>query len=486
MQHSPVRRTMVLSCLRCVCVVPQVYFYSLLGARVPKQVSFGPELESEGISQVCIYPDGLVIIGASTHRLWAVVGLEEPRAVRLPAIPALQKTATITSSKSSSTAGPAGGAAGSSAVSCIAVLEPRFTLSSGLEVLVAVAETVWVVDDHGATDQPLPPGCGGVASMAVSPNGAFVALACTDGRLRVMASDFSQQLSEFDSRSGIPPQSLAWCGVDAVALHWEGLLLLLGPYGDWLRRACEGPVVMVSEVDGLRLINGATTSLLRRVSDTLIQVYRPGSTSPAAQLLDSRDLFDAGSARGDKLLRQIAGQLNEAVEGCAAAAGLELSIPRQRALLRAAVFGRAFARSVPPKLLRNVAIRLRVLNAVRDPQVGMPLTMPQLEALTLPVVVGRLVLFRHYLLAYRITEMLGGAGREEVLLHWAAAKISASPSVPDAALKQALTAKISKLGQPRYAPLAAHAQVSAVVRLPCQGFLSPQFGYHTSDVMPYA
>jgi hypothetical protein len=51
------------------------------------------------------------------------------------------------------------------------------------------------------------------------------------------------------------------------------------------------------------------------------QVYKPGSTSPAAQLLDARDLYDAGSARADKLLRQMAGHLAEAVEGCAAAAG---------------------------------------------------------------------------------------------------------------------------------------------------------------------
>ncbi len=69
--------------------------------------------------------------------------------------------------------------------------------------------------------------------------------------------------------------------------------------------------------------------------------------------------------------------------------GLELSIPRQRALLRAAVFGRAFAPSVPPRLLRDLAVRLRLLNAFREPQVGLPLTMPQLEALSLPVVVSR-------------------------------------------------------------------------------------------------
>lgn len=63
------------------------------------------------------------------------------------------------------------------------------------QVLVAVGETVWVIDDDGATDQALPAGCGGVASMAVSPSGAFLAVACLDGKLRVMQSG-EQHLAE--------------------------------------------------------------------------------------------------------------------------------------------------------------------------------------------------------------------------------------------------------------------------------------------------
>lgn len=70
-------------------------------------------------------------------------------------------------------------------------------------------------------------------------------------------------------------------------------------------------------------------------------------------------------------------------------AGLDLSVLRQRALLRAAVFGRAFASHVPRDLLRSVAVKLRLLNALREPDVGLPLTMPQLDALSLPVVVSR-------------------------------------------------------------------------------------------------
>lgn len=56
-----------------------------------------------------------------------------------------------------------------------------------------------------------------------------------------------------------------------------------------------------------------------------VQVYKPGSTAPSAQLLDARDLFDAGNAKADKILRQMAGQLQEAVQGCATAAGAKCS-----------------------------------------------------------------------------------------------------------------------------------------------------------------
>lgn len=98
------------------CAV-QVYFYSMTGVRVSKQVSFGPQLEAEGISQACLYPDGLVVLGSNSKQLWAVIGLQEPRAVRLPPIPGLTNISNS-----------------SAAVACMAVLEPQFTLSNGLEV----------------------------------------------------------------------------------------------------------------------------------------------------------------------------------------------------------------------------------------------------------------------------------------------------------------------------------------------------------------
>jgi hypothetical protein len=111
----------------------QVFFYSMAGARVAKQVSFGPQLEAEGISQAVVYADGIVVLGARSAQLWAVNGLQEPRAVRLPTVPGLTSSSSSGGSSGGVAAG-AGAAGGGGSVSCLAVLEPQFTLSSGLEV----------------------------------------------------------------------------------------------------------------------------------------------------------------------------------------------------------------------------------------------------------------------------------------------------------------------------------------------------------------
>lgn len=72
------------------------------------------------------------------------------------------------------------------------------------------------------------------------------------------------------------------------------------------------------------------------------------------------------------------------------AASHDLSPLRQRSLMRAAAYGRPFCPpEFPRQLMYGTACRLRVLNAVRDARVGLPLTMSQLEALSLPVLVAR-------------------------------------------------------------------------------------------------
>ena len=61
---------------------------------------------------------------------------------------------------------------------------------------------------------------------------------------------------------------------------------------------------------------------------------------------------------------------------------------------------------VPPDLLLQVSVRLRILNGLRDPSVGVPLTDAQLTALSPAVLVDRLANSRRHLLALRMAAAL--------------------------------------------------------------------------------
>lgn len=77
-------------------------------------------------------------------------------------------------------------------------------------------------------------------------------------------------------------------------------------------------------------------------------------------------------------------------------------------VVQAGCYGRAFCPvgSYPRKRILQICQSLRILNALRGSDVGMPLTLPQLEALTPSVLVSRLINGRRHLLALRIAEML--------------------------------------------------------------------------------
>ncbi len=100
-----------------------------------------------------------------------------------------------------------------------------------------------------------------------------------------------------------------------------------------------------------------------------------------------------------------------------------------------------------------------MLNALRAPGVGLPLTLAQLDALTPGVLVGRLVAGRRHLLALRIARLLG-LPADGVLVHWACAKISAAGDAPDGRLRDELVARLAPCAGVRWAAIAAHAQVA--------------------------
>jgi hypothetical protein len=121
------------------------------------------------------------------------------------------------------------------------LIPPSYTLSRSVEVLVALEQTIYVVDPTDAEDRLLQNGP--FKHLSVSPNGRFVALFTADGKIWVVSSDFQNKYSEYASGARTPPTSVVWCGNDAVVLAWEDEVHVVGPNGssakyDGLPQSC--------------------------------------------------------------------------------------------------------------------------------------------------------------------------------------------------------------------------------------------------------
>lgn len=117
-------------------------------------------------------------------------------------------------------------------------------------------------------------------------------------------------------------------------------------------------------------------------------MFRPGSDHPAAVLYDALDYFERKSPKADEAIRSIRPDLARAVDVCTDAAGREWDTTYQQRLLRvspplppsfvanmqAAQFGRAFLDLYNPNDFVTMAQTLKVLNAVRYYEIGIPIT----------------------------------------------------------------------------------------------------------------
>ncbi|PIA41558.1 hypothetical protein AQUCO_02200179v1 [Aquilegia coerulea] len=292
--------------------------------------------------------------------------------------------------------------------------------------------------------------------MVVTQDGKMLASFTHDGRLLVITTDFSRILFEHNCDSALPPEQIAWCGLHSVLLYWDDVLLMVGPHEDPVQYFYDEPVKLIPECDGVRILSNTSMEFLHIVPASTVSIFKIGSTEPAALLYDALDLFDKRSAKADENLRLIRNALPEAVEACIDAAGHEFDVARQRTLLRAASYGQAFCSHVQRDRFQEMCKTLRVLNAVRYYEIGIPLSIQQYKLLTAPVLIGRLINSQQHLVALRISEYLG-LNQEVVIMHWACAKITASVSISDLSLLEILLDKLKLCKGISYAAIAAHA-----------------------------
>jgi vacuolar protein sorting-associated protein 16 len=309
--------------------------------------------------------------------------------------------------------------------------------------------------------------------MSFAPNGRFLACFTESSILTVISTTFETKVLDFDTSEGSsqPPLEMKWCGEDSVVLHWKNLgVLMVGPYGDWLRFPYEnqGNLYLIPEIDCCRVISDVAVELLQRVPPATALLLRIGSIEPSAMLLDASDAFESGSASSDEAARAITktGALVEAIEGCTDAAAREFDIVTQKRLLQAASFGMHFsfkedrkenrvimggklgceddkeeAFSMPSGTTKRfvaTARKLRILNSLRNPNVGMVVTSAQYDAVSATGIIARLVAVKKPALAASIGKYLGLPRSTQLLARAskAAAYVAAVKDLSDADIAQ--------------------------------------------------
>lgn len=98
-------------------------------------------------------------------------------------------------------------------------------------------------------------------------------------------------------QTALPPEQIAWCGLDSVLLYWDEMLLMVGPNGDPVQYMYDEPILLIPECDGVRILSNSTMEFLQRVPDSTVSIFQIGSTEPGALLYDALDHFDKHSAK---------------------------------------------------------------------------------------------------------------------------------------------------------------------------------------------
>eukprot|EP00300_Choanocystis_sp_HF-7_P039385 c5789_g1_i2.p1 GENE.c5789_g1_i2~~c5789_g1_i2.p1 ORF type:complete len:910 (+),score=251.08 c5789_g1_i2:234-2963(+) len=435
-----------------VCVLDNGYTALFTCFGEPKsQFHLGKDVSLNGIKDVLIWSTGLVVL-THNNQLLVVKDFNSPPTT-YPALPA-------------SFAGE---------ITCMTVLEPRFNQDGNATVLVGTKSqanpnlgTVYVVTPKEARDQELQQEP--FAMMTISPNGKFLAAFTQSSKVLVMLTNFTKNLSELTLRTSVAPAQMVWCGTDALGLYFstpnEHSILMVGPYKDNIKHVYDCPLMLVPESDGIRVLTNYSCEFIQMVPKCLEEIFRIGSQEPVATLYDAWCQFVSHDPKADETIRGILDLLPDTVDVCIEAAGHEFSAVVQKQLLSAASYGKAWCEWYNADTFVDKCKTLRVLNMLRRPDVGRPLTIQQYETLGAKSVIALLINQHAHAVAHSICKYLSLDTDLErsVLLHWACAKIKAAcgQKIDPIQLRDEIVSKLKGCPGVSYAEVASNAHANGL------------------------
>ncbi|XP_061909972.1 vacuolar protein sorting-associated protein 16 homolog [Entelurus aequoreus] len=430
--------------LLCIQEDGSVLIYDLFGS-FKRHFSMGQEVvQSQALEAKVFhspYGTGVAIVTGS-FRFTLATNISDLKLRRLPAVPGLQGLP-----------------------SCWSVL----TQDRQTKVLLVIGMELYILDNTSCTAVCAPglsPQSGNVVHMCVSFSYKYLSLFTDTGHVWMGYSNLQDKLSQADTKVRTPPKQMVWCRRSksqqpSVVMVWDRLLLVVGQCNDIIQFPLESQCVCVGELDGVRIISATNQELLQEVPLVCQDIFKIASMAPGALLLEAHREYEKSSQKADEYLREIKEQnmLAEAVRQCVEAAGHEYDPNTQKSLLRAASFGKCFLTDFSPEHFVSTCRELRVLNAVRESSVGLPLSHTQFKQITLQVLIDRLVYRQMYQLAIEICRYLkipDYQGVSRVLKHWAACKVQ-QKDLSDEAIARAVCLKVGDSPGVSYSHIASKA-----------------------------
>lgn len=282
---------------------------------------------------------------------------------------------------------------------------------------------------------------------------------------------------------------MMWCTNAAVMLSWSdagGQLVSLvsvncGDGDESIDYYYDSAAWLFQERDGVRVLWSQAHEMVQEVPQVLCDILLFSSVDhPGSNLYTAADRLANNNPEAHEYLNQVRPRMEEAVEQCLSGAGHSWSVRHQKQMLQAASIGKSFLFNYTKDTFHSMTRTLRVLNSLRRPEIGMPLTFAQFDRLGLKRLIDRLIARGHYPLVARICEFMDlpdAEGMNRMLEHWALVKLHSSSDEHEVA--NAIIAKFGARSGISYAEIASKAmdikkQIVAERLLDCETRINKQ------------
>jgi hypothetical protein len=292
---------------------------------------------------------------------------------------------------------------------------------------------------------------GGAALLSFSFLAKRLAVFTNESVIMILDPGLQSCQYQFKIGSAAPPLSMHWCSDQFLILTYsphqfdpsedESNYSILVPlheqpvsdHVEQLRWEFDGSgrCHISPEVDGVRATTETACYFIEMVPPSLIDLFAFQSKALSAQVSQGYQAFEKGDVQGFSVVRNMAKteKFSSVVNSLIEAAACEFGEGNQGRILSLASFARTFCPSLEEsESLVETSKKLRLLNTLRRPDCGMPLSMKQFRFLAenqMEVLVNRLINRGQFSVAHDIAQVFK-LKVDKVLNFWAMDKVRAA------------------------------------------------------------